>query len=569
MRQVQPSTLVAALALLAPSVAAAAEPFYSPPGELVAGSGEGRKDEKVYSPGMRFPIENGPAYPGSQVYGIGGYYGPKGSQCDPGNFSYPWHDNYCEKRSWDMPLCPAGIGHQGQDIRASTCEKGVHWTVVAHDGTVTNIPESPDEYATYINGKDGIRYDYLHGEQTAVKLGQAVAMGAHVDKVSNHFGGTATSLHSHFNLKMDVAGYGFVYVPPYMSLVESYKILMGLGGKPPQGALEEASCEVLLGWAQDPDEPEMSIKAALYFDGLPSDPENVGVEVTADLYRDDLCEPLGSCAHGFAVEMPMSLRDDLDHTLHVFAADDGNGPAEEIDASPASFRCPPPPLPEGVRRLIPTPEVIAAWKLSTFWDLAKPGDAAIAVIPVGEDLAMQPILARADDGSTEVWLVDGEHRRAIPSAEVAGRWGLDLEAAELWPAATVDALAEGPPLRDAPFMVKGSGPWIYLIDDPFCDDGDQSALCGALPGGTGTGTGGQDSDGSSASASASGSGGTSGDGDTSAGSSGGTGAGMPALPPGFGSVDEGGCGCRSAGDGDGGAALLLVPVLLTLRRRRR
>ena len=116
------------LASMLPSAASFADDFsYNPPGSLVPGSGEGRVDEKVYAPAMRFPIEEGPAFANSQVWGIGGSEGPGGSQCSEGNFSYPWSDNYCETRSWDMPLCPSGIGHQGQDIRAATCDKNVHW----------------------------------------------------------------------------------------------------------------------------------------------------------------------------------------------------------------------------------------------------------------------------------------------------------------------------------------------------------------------------------------------------------------------------------------------------------
>src|SRR5690606_9414724 len=76
---------------------------YHPPGDLVEGSGQGRVDDTVYAPGMRFPIENAPAYANSQVYNPGGYLGPAGGQCDAVNYSYPWRDNYCEIRQWDMP----------------------------------------------------------------------------------------------------------------------------------------------------------------------------------------------------------------------------------------------------------------------------------------------------------------------------------------------------------------------------------------------------------------------------------------------------------------------------------
>src|SRR5262245_47312227 len=93
-----------------------------PPGVPVPGSGNGRQDPKNYAPGIRFPIEAAPAYANSQVWGVGGAEGPAGAQSDKRNFSYPWHDNFCESRSYDMPLCPAGVGHQGQDIRAASAE---------------------------------------------------------------------------------------------------------------------------------------------------------------------------------------------------------------------------------------------------------------------------------------------------------------------------------------------------------------------------------------------------------------------------------------------------------------
>jgi murein DD-endopeptidase MepM/ murein hydrolase activator NlpD len=211
---------------------------YEPPGKLVAGSGMGRADMTVYAPGMRFPIENGPAYANSQVYERGGYLGPAGSLCDPQNFSYPWKDNYCETRTWDMPLCPSGQGHQGQDIRAATCEETqktqprLYWAVAAVDGRITNV----GSYSVYLTAADGTRYDYLHMSDLAIKSGDAVTRGQRLGKVSNAFNGAATTIHLHFNLRQNVAGVGMVYVSPYMSLVESYETLMGLrpdAGPPP------------------------------------------------------------------------------------------------------------------------------------------------------------------------------------------------------------------------------------------------------------------------------------------------------------------------------------------------
>ena len=206
------------------SFASAEAPFtYDPPGTLVKGSGKGRVDSHVFAPGIRFPIESGPAYANSQVYGNGGNLGPSGTeQCDAANFSYPWHDNFCETRDWAMPLCPSGTGHQGQDIRAATCKKGVHWTVAVADGTITNV----GSYSVYLTAPDGTRFDYLHMQDVQVQAGQKVKRGDHMGKVSNQFGGDVTTVHLHFNIHQNVAGVGAVYVPAYLSLVKSYETLL-------------------------------------------------------------------------------------------------------------------------------------------------------------------------------------------------------------------------------------------------------------------------------------------------------------------------------------------------------
>lgn len=201
-----------------PLTAWADEFTYEPPGELQAGSGEGREDDTIYAPGLRFPLETGPAYANSQVWGNGGGQG-EGSQCDEVNFSYPWRDNYCESRSWDMPLCPSGSGHQGQDLRASDCEKDKHWVVAVTDGTITEV----GSYTVYLTAADGTRYDYLHMSNVQVDEGDEVTVGQRLGKVSNQFGGTPTTIHLHFNIRQSVAGVGKVFVPPYTSLVSAYQ----------------------------------------------------------------------------------------------------------------------------------------------------------------------------------------------------------------------------------------------------------------------------------------------------------------------------------------------------------
>ena len=253
------AVLAVALALL-PRVALADEFTHDPPGQLVAGSGKGRVDDHVYAPSMRYPMESGPAFANSQVWGHGGTSGPAGSsQCDAENFRYPWHDNYCETRDYDMPLCPAGTGHQGQDVRASDCKKDIHTTVAVADGTITSI----GSYSVYLTTDDGTRFDYLHMSTLLVKEGDRVTRGQPIGKVSNHFGTSTTTVHLHFNIHENVAGVGAVYVPPYASLVHAYEDLLGL--LPPDAGVDAGAAAP----APPPEAPPAEAPPA---DAPPADP---------------------------------------------------------------------------------------------------------------------------------------------------------------------------------------------------------------------------------------------------------------------------------------------------------
>lgn len=540
---------------LATSSVRAQEPFYLPPGDLIPDSGQGLPEMTVFAPGMRYPLEQGPSYPNSQVYMNGGSKGPGGNQCDEVNYSYPWRDNYCETRSWDMPLCPAGVGHQGQDIRAPTCENKKHQVVATAAGEVTNI----GSYSIYVTTPSGQRFDYLHGalDTIVVALGQQVEVAQPLVKVSNNMGNTPTSIHLHFNIKQDVGGVGFVYVSPYMSLVEAYKELMGLGNKPPSGVFDEAACAQLRGWAQDPDSPEAPVAVDLYFGAAKGDPAAVPVQVSADIYREDLCQPLGSCEHGFELDVPLSLRDGQPHPVFAYANDSEDGEAAELELSPSQIECEAPPIPDGVRRWIVDPESLAAWKLSPFWQAIQATDPVVEAIPQAQDLGAAPVLARSDADPAAVWLIDQGFRRLVADEAVAAAWGFDLAAAELWPAAELQALPEAAPVRPLPVLLKGTGPKIYLLDDPLCDP--EASKADPLCPQSAASTGGDADSGPSES---------SGDATTLPmhGSSGqhehGSG-GAPALPDGYG--EDAGCGCNQRG----GVAALWVLSVLGWRRRRR
>lgn len=202
---------------------------YTPAGKLVPiKSGKGRVgDTYVYAPGIRFPIEKAPAYINSQVYGIGGYLGARGSLCDKRNYQYPWHDNYCEKRGWKMPLCPSGKGHQGDDIRTATCENKKYHAVAVEDGVIVSI----GKYTVSLRGKSGRTYRYLHLDPKTlqVRRGQRVKRGQRIGLVSNYMGKTKTSIHLHFDMRQTIKignRSKSIFVPPYTSLVDAYKRLL-------------------------------------------------------------------------------------------------------------------------------------------------------------------------------------------------------------------------------------------------------------------------------------------------------------------------------------------------------
>ncbi len=196
-------------------------------------SGKGRaNDNTIYIPSMRFPIEKAPAYINSQVYGVGGINGEKGKSCDKKNYQYPWHDNFCETRTWGMPMCPSGKGHQGVDVRPMSCEKAKYWAVATENGIISYI----GSYTVSLRGDSGRIYRYMHLDSPSVivKEGAKVKRGERIGLVSDNMGGTKTSIHLHFDVQQTVnLGNGVskkVFVPIYTSMVDAYKRL--LNGRP-------------------------------------------------------------------------------------------------------------------------------------------------------------------------------------------------------------------------------------------------------------------------------------------------------------------------------------------------
>lgn len=203
-------------------------------GNLAPSSGTGSTEMSVLVPDMLFPIKSAPAVAQTQVYRWGG--GVKGGdQCDVRNFVAPWRDNYCETRSsGSTPFCAKTGAHLGQDIRVGTPEgcklevktkaadRARYEIVAVEDGVISNV----GSYSISLRADSGGRiYRYLHLNMSKLKVAtnQTVKKGDVLGYVSNDFGGTPTTLHLHFEIKLNTTAHGWQYAPPYASLLEAYK----------------------------------------------------------------------------------------------------------------------------------------------------------------------------------------------------------------------------------------------------------------------------------------------------------------------------------------------------------
>lgn len=267
--------------------------FYSP-GDIIAGSGfkgnSGRTDYTVYSK-MRFPLRDAPAFANSQSFmnwgdcdqtgkvslgttaahvpmyrcRVGGQALIKDESAG-GNYAYPWRDNFCEHRYFDVGQCPGGLGHQGQDIRPSSCtqrfvagacEPYQHEVVAVRDGMVLR-PQGTMPVYLFVNAPDEhIRFRYLHMsprqlDADGVDSGRLLKEGEEFGKVGSYFQHErATTYHLHFDMQVPTK-YGWVFINPYMTLVAAYERLIGKRGTeiketpqvavaiPPGGATSQA-----------------------------------------------------------------------------------------------------------------------------------------------------------------------------------------------------------------------------------------------------------------------------------------------------------------------------------------
>jgi hypothetical protein len=243
---------------------------YYAPGQIIAGSGvsgnSGRADYTVYAK-IRFPIANAPAYANSQSFMNWGDCDHTGRipssvhtkdapyHCrvndqplvfdEAKNYSYPWRDNFCEHRWFFVSQCPAGAGHQGQDIRpadcqmrndgADRCQAYQHDVVAIRDGMVLRLPKQ-EAVTLFVNAADAhLRVRYLHMNpkslnQDDMLSGHLLHEGEVMGKVGNFDRReNGTTYHLHFDAQVPTKD-GWVFINPYSMLVTAYERLLGARG---------------------------------------------------------------------------------------------------------------------------------------------------------------------------------------------------------------------------------------------------------------------------------------------------------------------------------------------------
>jgi murein DD-endopeptidase MepM/ murein hydrolase activator NlpD len=239
---------------------------YFSPGSIMPNPG--LRKETVYAQ-LRFPLKEAPAFANSQSFNNWGDCDFTGRSvrsprrkdqpysCNvngrplvfnegaPANYSYPWRDNFCEHRRFFVGQCPGGEGHQGQDIRPSSCalindgadrcQPYQHEVVAAHDGFILRAPKQEAVYLFINTTSTHARVRYMHMnpnqlDADGIVSGKLVHEGDRIGKVGNYNNRErGTTYHLHFDMQVPTK-LGWVFVNPYMTLVASYERLIGARG---------------------------------------------------------------------------------------------------------------------------------------------------------------------------------------------------------------------------------------------------------------------------------------------------------------------------------------------------
>jgi hypothetical protein len=223
---------------------------YRPVGDIIANSGfrkqGGRADFTAYSQ-IRFPLQRFPAFIHSQEFRNHKSNDKPLDEIIGSTTSYPWRDNFCEARSFNVGQCPGGFGHQGQDIRpapcppdsegaAEHCDPKQQAVVAVRDGVVIRSPKQQAATLQINTRTEHIRFRYMHMnpatmDADGVLNGRSVDEGEKIGVVSNYLDHpNGTSRHLHFDVQVFTRD-GWLWVNPYVTLISAYEHLIRERGR--------------------------------------------------------------------------------------------------------------------------------------------------------------------------------------------------------------------------------------------------------------------------------------------------------------------------------------------------
>ena len=221
---------------------------YRPSGDIIANSGlrkqGGHADLIAYSQ-IRFPLEKPIAFVHSQEFRARRSSDKPLDELSGGNTSYPWRDNFCEARSFNVGQCPSGFGHQGEDVRPAPCPLNAEGgdrcdprqqpVVAVRDAVVIRAPKQQAVTLQVNTRNEHVRFRYMHMNPAALDAsgmlnGRPVDEGEKIGVVSNYLDHpNGTSLHLHFDVQVFTRD-GWIWVNPYVTLISAYeRLLRGRG----------------------------------------------------------------------------------------------------------------------------------------------------------------------------------------------------------------------------------------------------------------------------------------------------------------------------------------------------
>ena len=212
---------------------------FRPVGDIIANSGTrgrtGNADLTSYSQ-IRFPLD-APAFIHSQSFGR---RRSSDSSNQPSGL-YPWRDNFCEARSFNVGQCANGHGHQGQDLRAGACSLSSDTAgacdprqqpiFAVRDGVLIRSRKQQAATLQINTRNEHIRFRYMHMNPASMDAdgvlnGRIVAEGEKIGVVSNYLDHpNGTSRHLHFDVQIFTRD-GWIWVNPYITLVSAYERLL-------------------------------------------------------------------------------------------------------------------------------------------------------------------------------------------------------------------------------------------------------------------------------------------------------------------------------------------------------